>query len=322
MLPSGDDYAEALRTRRADVGGLARWVLPDTGVLGALGALHGAIVTVRGSGVEQRHGHRFGGAREHDAHGTWFGEAALAVPRGRTTYIGGAAYQRDRYRNADVDGFDYTFATPALFVQTDVDPTSWLALSASARLDAHSAYGTSINPRVSLLLRRPADRVLAGWTTRASGGTGAFAPTPFTEETEATGLTPLAPLRKLVAERARSASLDVGGPFATTLGRLELNATAFGSRISRPLQVVDAPGVTTDGARRPRTGERARTDAHVGRRVACAPRAPARRGDAGRRGAHRRCASPVRTPTCAPRSATRRRRRARSTRRAAAARCR
>jgi iron complex outermembrane receptor protein len=256
-LPTGGAYAEALRTRRADVGALARWVVSDSGALGGVRALRGSILTVRGSAVEQRHGHRFGGVREDDRHRTWFGEAALAVPRAygdrRVTYVAGAAFQRDAYRNADAAGFDYTFSAPAAFVQTDVDPVEWVSLSASARLDAHSEYGTFLNPRVSVLLRRPADGAevpLAGWTTRVSGGTGAFAATPFTEETEATGLLPLAPLAGLVAERAQSASLDVGGPLATALGRLEVNATAFGSRVARPLQVRDAAGVTAAGARR------------------------------------------------------------------------
>lgn len=247
-VPGGGSYAEALRTRRADVGGLARWVVPDDGR-----TLHGAIVTVRGSAMEQRHRHRFGEVREDDRHRTWFGEAALAVPRGAVTYVAGAAFQRDAYRNASVAGHDYAYAIPAAFVQADVDPAPWVALSASARLDAHDAYGTFVNPRLSLLLRRPTEGALAGWTTRLSGGTGAFAPTPFTEETEATGLTPLAPLAGLAglsAERARSASLDVGGPLATALGRLELNATAFGSRVARPLQLRDAPGVAAGGARR------------------------------------------------------------------------
>ncbi len=243
-LPGGGAYAEALRTRRADVGGLARWVLGDGH------ALRGAILTARGSAMEQRHGHRFGDVREDDRHRTAFGEAAIAVPRGAVTWIAGASFQRDAYRNASVAGFDYTFDVPAAFVQTDVDPAEWLSLSASARLDAHDTYGTFVNPRVSLLLRRPAEGALAAWTTRLSAGTGAFAPTPFTEETEATGLTPLAPLTGLVAERARSASLDVGGPLATALGRLELNATAFGSRIARAMQVRDALGATAAGARR------------------------------------------------------------------------
>jgi outer membrane receptor for ferrienterochelin and colicins len=245
VLPGGGSYVESLRTRRADAGGLARWVLPDAGML------HGAIATVRGSAVEQRHGHRFGDVQEDDRHRTWFAEAALAVPRGRVTYVAGAAFQQDAYRSAGVPGFDYTFSVPAAFVQADVDPAPWVSLSTSARLDAHSEYGTFVSPRLSLLLRRPPEGgALAAWTTRLSLGAGAFAPTPFTEETEATGLTPLAPLAGLVAERARSASLDVGGPLATSLGTLEVNATAFGSRVARPLQLLDATGVTAGGARR------------------------------------------------------------------------
>lgn len=249
-VPGGGSYAEALRTRRADIGGLARWVVPDTGSLAGIHALHGSILTVRGSAMEQWHGHRFGDVREDDRHRTWFGEAALAVPRGRVTYIAGAAFQQEIYRNDDVAGFDYTYTIPAAFAQLDVDAATWLSLSTSARLDAHSVYGTFVNPRVSLLLRHPTEGAVAGWTARLSAGTGAFAPTPFTEETEATGLTPLEPLTGLVAERAQSASLDIGGPLETALGMLELNATAFGSRVRHPLQVRDAAGVTADGASR------------------------------------------------------------------------
>ena len=261
--PGGGSFAEDLRTRRADVGALARWVVADTGALAGIRALHGSLLTVRGSAAEQRHAHGFGEVREDDRHRTVFGEAALAVPRvygdRRVTYVGGVALQQDAYRNADVAGWDYTFTTPAAFAQLDVDPAAWLSLSTSARLDAHSEYGTYVNPRVSVLLRRPAegalgDRAFAGWTTRLSGGTGVHAPTPLAEEVEAVGLTPVVPrpggVASFVAERARSASLDVGGPLATPLGRLELNATAFGSRIARPLQVYDAPGTTPGGASR------------------------------------------------------------------------
>lgn len=254
VLPGGGAFTEGLRTRRGDVGALARWVIGDSGDLAGLRALHGSIFTVRGSSAEQRHSHRFGDVREDDRHRTAFAEAALAVPRGRVTYVGGVALQQDAYRNADVDGWDYTFTVPSAFTQLDLDAASWLTLSTSARLDAHSAYGTFVNPRVSMLLRRPAEGALRGWTTRLSGGTGMYAPTPLLEEVEAVGLTPLVRLpggvSNFVGERARSASLDVGGPLETGLGRIELNATAFGSRIARPLQVLDAPGVTAGGARR------------------------------------------------------------------------
>jgi outer membrane receptor for ferrienterochelin and colicins len=78
-----------------------------------------------------------------------------------------------------------------------------------------------------------------GWTARLSAGTGAFAPTPFTEETEVTGLSSLAPLVNVRTERARSASLDVGG----SIGPLEVNGTVFESRVTHALLVREAPGM-------------------------------------------------------------------------------
>lgn len=253
-IPGHGPFAESLRTRRADVGGLARWVRGAGAGAEPGEGTGGSIVTVRGSAMEQRHRHEIGGALERDRHRTWFGEATLAIPRthgGRNvTYVAGAAYQQDVYRGTDIPAFDYTHRVPAVFAQVDADAASWLSVSASARADAHSAYGTFLSPRVSALLRAPGNGAFAGWTTRLSGGAGAFAPTPFTEETEATGLTPLAPLAGLVAERAQGASIDIGGPLRASLGAVELNATAFASRITHPLQVRRADGFTGDGARR------------------------------------------------------------------------
>ena len=243
--PDGVPFPEGLTTRRADAGGLARWVVsPEAD------ALRGAIFTLRGSAMEQRHEHAVGTVREGDRHRTAFGEVALALPRGRTTFVGGAAIQHDAYRADDVAGFDYRHTVPAVFAQADVDAATWLSLSTSARLDAHSEYGTTVNPRLSLLVRLPHDGPLRDWTSRVSVGSGASAPTPFTETTEATGLTPLLPLVGLVAERATTGSFDFGGPLETAIGALELNATAFASRVRRPIQVADAPGTTADGARR------------------------------------------------------------------------
>jgi outer membrane receptor for ferrienterochelin and colicins len=256
VVPGGRAHAEALRTRRADVGVLARWVFHDTNQAAPRSPLHGAILTARASGVEQRHGHEFGRTREDDEHRTVFAEASLAAPRGAVTYVGGVAIQRDDYRSEQVEGVDYVFSVPSAFVQLDADPARWLTLSASARLDAHSVFGTFVNPRLSLLFRPAAhDDSSAQWTIRLSGGTGAFAPTPFTEETEATGLSPLAVgaagwRAGLTAERARSAALDLGVPLVTRLGRIEVNLTTFGSRIAGPLQIRNAADTTVDGARR------------------------------------------------------------------------
>jgi iron complex outermembrane receptor protein len=107
-------------------------------------------------------------------------------------------------------------------------------MSGSGRIDHHNVYGTFFSPRLSALLR-PASK----WTTRISTGTGFFAPTPFTEETEATGLSRLAPLRDLIAERGRSFSADV----SWKNGPIEVTATGFRSAIINALQLrdLDAP---------------------------------------------------------------------------------
>ncbi|HEX6315562.1 MAG TPA: TonB-dependent receptor, partial [Gemmatimonadaceae bacterium] len=106
-------------------------------------------------------------------------------------------------------------------------------VSASARADAHSEYGTLVNPRFSALLRAP-----SAWTVRFSAGTGAFAPTPFTEQTEVTGLRPLRAFGGLRAERARSGSVDVGG----AAGPFEINGTLFMSRITHAVIVRGIEG--------------------------------------------------------------------------------
>ena len=112
--------------------------------------------------------------------------------------------------------------------------TPALIVSASARLDAHSEYGTSLSPRLSALLR------LDPWTVRASAGNGVFAPTPFTEETEAVGLSRTAPLRGVLRERVRSASVDLG----RKLGQLEVNATLFAASIEDAVAAVPADART------------------------------------------------------------------------------
>lgn len=214
--PTGVSVREALRTERVDGGAVARLLLDDE-----------RLFTLRGSSSLQRHDHRFSDVLERDDHATAFAEAALSGTAGAHTWVIGTALQLDAYNARSLDGFDYTHSVPAVFAQDEYDATSWLTLAASGRVDRHSEYGTFFNPRLSALLRPGGD-----WTLRASAGTGYFAPTPWTDETEAVGLGRLVPPAGLEAERARSASLDV----ARTLGPLELNATVFGSRIEDAIQ--------------------------------------------------------------------------------------
>ncbi|MFI5078162.1 MAG: TonB-dependent receptor domain-containing protein, partial [Vicinamibacteria bacterium] len=75
-------------------------------------------------------------------------------------------------------------------------------------------------------------------------GGGAFAPTPFTEETDDSGLSQLAPLVGLEAERARTGSADV----TWTRGPFEISATLFGSNVDDAVQLATLAQVAVIGA--------------------------------------------------------------------------
>jgi outer membrane receptor for ferrienterochelin and colicins len=221
LVPSGD-FPETLETRRGDLGAVARFLIGGN-----------RLLSVRASGMTQRHVHGFGDATEVDDHSTGFAEATYSGAGGGHTWMLGAALQSELYEARDVSRFDYRYTTPSVFAQEEYAAAEWLTLSVAGRADWHSEYGTFLSPRLSLLLRP------AGWTVRGSVGTGYFAPTPFTEETEAIGLAPVLPLGELEVERARTASLDVGRGF----GDLEVNATLFGSRTEHALQLVRSAAV-------------------------------------------------------------------------------
>jgi len=221
--PDGRPHPENLQTRQFDGGFVARF-LTSKKIVGA----------IRGSGVSQRHDHTYGGAIERDRSGTLFGEASLTGTTGHNTWVGGAAFERDTFRSIDVPRFDYAYTIPGVFGQDDYAIARWLTASASARVDVHSEFGAFFSPRLSLLFRPT-----SLWTARVSGGRGHFAPSPFTEETDATGLAPLAPpasaqgsgaasLGAIEPESASSVSADVTWrkvPF-------EITTTVFHSRIA------------------------------------------------------------------------------------------
>ncbi len=224
--PDGLPFAERLRTRRFDAGGVGRLLVGGRG-----------LVSLRGSASAQAHRHTFGPVVERDHHLTWFGEAAYTLSVDRQTWVAGASLQQERYASRDVSAFDYTYTIPAAFAQGTFALAPWVDVTASGRVDDHSEYGVFASPRVSVLLRPGAS---SAWTIRASSGSGYFAPTPFTEDTEVVGLSPLNPLRGVTAERARSGSLDIGW----TAGVLEVNGTLFTSSIRHPagLRTVPADG--------------------------------------------------------------------------------
>jgi outer membrane receptor for ferrienterochelin and colicins len=220
LVATDQPYVEALETRRYDAGAVGQFLIKDR-----------YVVTARAAITRQDHNHQFGEVLERDRHDTAFGEAAIRGTAGRQTWVGGFAIERDAYSSRDLPRFDYDFLVPGAFMQYDLTVSQKLALSGSARLDHHSEYGTFFSPRVSALAR-------AGhWTSRLSVGTGFFAPTPITEETEAAGLTRLEIRRPLEAERGLSTSFDV----SRTDGPLSYTATLFASRIRDPLHVERSP---------------------------------------------------------------------------------
>jgi outer membrane receptor for ferrienterochelin and colicins len=214
--PDGSPFAQDLDSRQADAGLVGRF---------AFG--RGLLLSARGSFTHRREERTLGDALERGRRTTGFGEAVLGGASGPQTWLGGVSLQNDAYSNQDLPRFDYGELTLGVFAQDEVRLGERASLGVSGRFDHHERYGSFLSPRVSLLLR-PA----RGANLRLSAGTGFFAPTPFLEETDESGLSRLLPLEGLVAERARSASLDVG----LARGRFEANATLFGSRVEHVLQ--------------------------------------------------------------------------------------
>ena len=215
LAATGSPYREALDTRRHDFGALWQTVAGSS------------VINARAAIAQSQHEHRFGTTLERDRHETGFAEVTVRRAAGRHTWVAGAAVEHDTYKPRDVPRFDYSFTTPGVFIQDDIDVNERLALSISGRVDRHSEYGWFFSPRVSALLR------FGDWSTRMSAGTGFFGPTPLTEEAEAAGLTRLTVDGPLRAERGRSASVDL----TRTHGPLAFTTTLFTSRIAHPVHV-------------------------------------------------------------------------------------
>ena len=212
----GADYREAIDTTRVDVGGSYQQI-----VRGSL------IVNARVAGTLQRHDHQFGSTIEHDRHTNVFAEASVRGLSGRHTWVGGVAFERESFDPIDVPRFAYFHRVPGLFAQDDMRLLDWLTVTASARLDLHHTYGAFFSPRASALVR------WNGWTSRVSAGTGYFASTPLTEETEAAGLTNLSMPAPLEAETGKSYSIDV----TRVVGLVSLTGTLFGSSVDHAIEV-------------------------------------------------------------------------------------
>lgn len=210
LAPDGQPFEQNQGTRRIDGGAVVEHPLGDWGV-----------AQFRASGVSQSHRHRFGSLIEKDEHQTLLVETSVAADAAGSSFVGGFAYQTEDYTSEVFPDFDFQFETPALFAQVERELTTDLVFAASARWDEHSTYGGQFSPRLSLLYKP------GPWTVRASWGQGFYAPTPFVEETEASGLSRLEPLSGLREETAETASLDLG----YAAGPWEMGVTLFASDI-------------------------------------------------------------------------------------------
>jgi iron complex outermembrane receptor protein len=176
---------------------------------------------------------------------TVFGEVTFVLPLGRSRWLAGAAASQEEFRSPNLDGFDYDFTTLSLFVESTIRLGSRATLVVNGRCDRHNRYGAYCAPRASVGLgsQRP-------WGARVTVASGAFAPTPFIDETQGVVLERLVPFASptiaigrptlcagdsvqttapltIRAERAVFGSLDV----TRRAGRLELSAGIFGSTI-------------------------------------------------------------------------------------------
>lgn len=238
-VPDGSPFPQTQDTDRLDAGLVAE--APLAGET----ALH-----LRASAMRQDHLHQHGAVIEDDRHTSLFAEASVSSRSGATSWVGGAAFQRDAFASRTFPAFDYGHDVPGLFTQIEQEAALDLTLAASARVDFHDEYGTQLSPRLSALYTP------GNWTIRGSLARGFFAPNPFVDEIEAAGLARLEPLGELEAETAQTASLDIG--YAT--GPFETSVTLFGANIENSTRLEEiAPDrvrlVNIDGTTRLRGSE-------------------------------------------------------------------
>ncbi len=225
----GAPYPVVVNTRRFDGGVNGRFHLAGTAFLG-----------VRAAASRVSHQQTFGAQREPDRHTSALGEVTLSASRGKLDGLVGVSWQQDAYRSDSLPQHDYTYTTPSVLAQGTWAPAHALAFTLSGRCDDHNVFGTSCNPRASLLVRPEEDISL-----RLSAGTGFFAPTPFTDATIGTGLSLVQPMSGLRRERLRNLSLDATWEHEPW----QVNVTAYTSRLSDPAALVvqtlaPAPGTT------------------------------------------------------------------------------
>lgn len=217
IAPDGQPFVQTLDSDRFDAG-----LVGET-------PLASGTLQLRASAMTRRADHVFGAVIENDRSHSLFAETSFAAKSGNTSWLAGAAVQADTFHSVNFSAFDYTYVVPALFAQVEQAVSEDLTLAASARWDAHNRYRSQLSPRLSLLYKP------GPLTVRASLGRGFYAPTPFVDAIEESGLSRLAPLGRLKPETAQTASLDIG----YDKGPLKASLTLFGSNIRNAVRLDD-----------------------------------------------------------------------------------
>ena len=231
-VPGGDPFPVSLHTRHLDAGMVTSFTREDGGIVGG-----------KWYAVRTEHRRTYGGPEIEDDMTAFAAEATWQFRRGIHDWTVGAAFQYDDLSVPDVAGVGHVYTAPAVFAQDEFSPAPWVSISASARVDAHSEFGTFVSPRLSALFRLD-----PAVSLRASLGTGYAPATPLVDEVEDIGFGALEPLGRLRAETAASGSLDL----KWVLKPFEINLSAFSSEIRHPLDAEPAavPGrvqIVNDG---------------------------------------------------------------------------
>ena len=225
--PDGNPYIQSQDSLRLDSGFIFDQQLVDE-----------LNLNIRGPAMRQEHDHVYGLVEETDTHESYLLESSVSGYTDATAWLVGVAYQSDSFDSQDFSEFNYTYQVPGLFSQLDYEASNDISMSLSARADWHSEYGTQFSPRVSMLYNPQS------WTIRGSYGKGFFAPTPFIEDIEDTGLSNLAPLENLAEERATTASIDISYVFDS----VETSVTLFASDVDNvtELETINPYGIHSD----------------------------------------------------------------------------
>ncbi len=227
ITPSGETFEQSQESRRLDSGVIFDQTLGET-----------LNLNVRGSAMQQKHDHVYGAVIENDTHESYLLESSVSGYSDATAWLVGVAYQAERFDSDDFSEFNYHYQVPGLFSQLDYEASDDISVSLSARADWHSEYGTQFSPRVSMLYQPE------NWIIRGSYGQGFFAPTPFIEDIEDTGLSRLAPMNNIEEERANTASIDI----SYVADNIETSVTLFSSDVDNvtELEVIEPYDANSD----------------------------------------------------------------------------